>query len=119
MARRVNSPRCLRRCPVSQGRAQGLLVIAASIGVFLLVLALSQSVSLTEFDQHHPDPSDPPSTIINAQSSIGQSLTIGHDHFDTFSFRATQPQIAYSNKVRVSLLQGGPHGAALKIAFAP
>ena len=104
---------------MSQRRAAGLLAIAASIALALLLLAFSQSVTLREVDQHRPDPSDPAVPPLTATTSIVQSLTIGHDNFNSFDFRATQPPLVYDGKVKLALRQGSANGAAVNLTFAP
>ncbi len=104
---------------MSQRRAAGLLTIAASIAVALLLLAFSQSESMREVDQHRPDPSDPPVPPLTATTSIAQSLTIGHDNFDTFDFRVAQPQLVNDGKVKLALRQGDVKGAVVNVTFAP
>jgi len=104
---------------VSQRRARGLLAIAAAVAALLLIVAFSQSVSLREVDQHHPDPDDPPGPPLTATTSIAQSLTITHDRFETFDFRAAQPQLVYSGRVNLRLLQGGADGNPLNVKLIP
>jgi len=95
------------------------LAIAAAIAALLLIVAFSQSVSLREVDQHHPDPDDPAGPPLTTTTSIAQSLTITHDRFETFDFRAAQPQLVYSGKVKLRLLQGGASGKPLNVELIP